>query len=76
MLTSRVAARRVCAGRIRAVLREGFHGEARHQSRDRRRDKQCSLSSAHNLFLGLVLFRHPAQNDAQPKQISFSTDGS
>jgi hypothetical protein len=51
IVLARVAARRVRpGGRIRAVLRESFHGEARHQSSDSRRDKQCFLCSAHSFI--------------------------
>jgi hypothetical protein len=38
IMLARITGWRVRAGRVCAVLRKGFHGEARHQSRDRRRD--------------------------------------
>jgi hypothetical protein len=39
IVLARVTGWRVRAGRVRAVLREGFHREARHQSGDGRRDE-------------------------------------
>jgi hypothetical protein len=50
IMLARITGWRVRAGRVRAVLRESFHGEARHQSRDRRRDEECFLCSAHNFI--------------------------
>jgi len=39
VVLARVAARRACAGSVGAVLREGFHGKAGHQSGDGCRDE-------------------------------------
>jgi hypothetical protein len=75
IMFARVASGRVRAGRrVRAVLREGFHGEARHQSRDGGCDEQCFLGSVHNVFW-FGLFRHPCSKlFARRNQISFATD--
>jgi hypothetical protein len=63
IVLARVTGGRVCARRVRAVLREGFHREARHQSGDGRRDKQCSLCSAHNfLFVEFCLETNQLHN--------------
>jgi hypothetical protein len=57
-----VAARRVRAGRVRAVLRVSFRRDARQQSGDRCGDEESSLGSGHIFGLVSVYSGIHAQN--------------
>jgi hypothetical protein len=62
MLASRVAARRIRARRVGAVLCVSFHGYACHQSGDGRSNEECSLGSGHTFVLVWVCSGIYSQN--------------
>jgi hypothetical protein len=75
IMLARVARWRVRPGwRVRAVLCEGFHGEASHQSGDGCCDKQCFLGSVHFLFWFKFIPASMRKLFARRNQISFATD--